>query len=62
MQDILELYHMSKVKHKKTGVVGLVTSVYRRLDAIPCMTVRAGERLFVSTPMHEWDILIREDK
>ena len=62
MQDILELYHMSKVKHKKTGVVGLVTSVYRRLDAIPCMTVRAGERLFVSTPMHEWYISYPECK
>ena len=34
MQDILEKYHMSKVKHNKTGVVGLVTSVYRRLPAM----------------------------
>lgn len=62
MQDILEKYHMSKVKHNKTGVVGLVTSVYRRLDSMPCMTVRTSEKLYVSTPMHEWDILTREEK
>ena len=62
MQDILETYFMSKVKHKETGVIGLVTSVYRRLDAVPCMTVRTSEKLYVSTPMHEWDILTREER
>lgn len=61
MKDVLELYHMSKVKHKETGVIGLATSVYRRLDAMPCMTVRTPNKLYVSTPMHEWDILTREE-
>jgi len=55
---IIDLYFMKKVRHKVTGITGLVTAVHQNdINLIVRMTVRTNERVIFNTPTHEWEVM-----